>query len=355
MKGKCIICENDLPEINKDDSGHYFPYFVCSTDCGVSSKELVESKAREISPELYRAKDNGEVCILDPYVGDEYSISRLSLESRIKTSLTRQLRLENLKFNCNKFDIDEKYAWDLLLMAEKSAGSNYIDIELCDRFFTVYETGGIKESSLLSQYGFWWKWVENLNGWVEIRKDHYRSFRESPLKPSTYGDTDTTLSVFEHGMVALNPDLIIEEPSFEIMDAIVENSITEWREALEAETRGSKEKFREAVKDLDNSGYMWDWDIVERDSLKKFVNGGTNHYDSFRVDIGKAISGETIYVHYFGNAAILYGPRSVIEKSWMMNQAKLNVTKEEADEFVEKYGGCAGREFYRFVSKLVVN
>lgn len=200
---KCAVCGGDTAP---EEERHYrWPWFVCGKACDESLKLKIEEIARQRQPRLYQAKDAGEELVLDPYVGDEYGIARLSLESRIQDDLTRHCRIDRLRERLAYLQIDPSLAAALICLADRAPGQNWVDVAINGNFYQVFHSGSARSNDFGQKTGYYWERVAE--GWQEHRKDELscRFISDGELKPPAYGDVAgaSALSVIEHGSSAI--------------------------------------------------------------------------------------------------------------------------------------------------------
>ena len=206
-RAKCLTCEHKPKpiieridicrncEVLKQCVNCYF--YVCSPECKKEFDRRVEEIFRKRHSDLI-----GKSLVIDPAVGDEYEIARISAKMRIEDELSRPVRLENLRENLKRLGLEKwlPYAEHLMILNERQAGSNTVDVMLDGELYTVYYSGDIEPTD---GYGYYWKRVDG--GWQEVRPadDPYtREFiPDEKMEFPKYGDVEgaAALSVVEHG------------------------------------------------------------------------------------------------------------------------------------------------------------
>ena len=201
-KAKCLECEHkEIPiikrlricrecDVHKKCLDCHF--YICSPECQKKFNEKVEELFRERHADLI-----GKSLIIDPAVGDEYEIARISAKMRIKDELSRPVRIENLKENLKRHGLEEwlPYAEHLMILNERQCGSTTVDVML-DRLYTVYYSGEIEPTR---GYGYYWTRADD--GWQEITPEGLGDFiPDDKMRFPEYGDVEgaPALSVVEH-------------------------------------------------------------------------------------------------------------------------------------------------------------
>jgi hypothetical protein len=185
---KCVICGKSRAE------GLIFglDLYICSQECQKEFDRRVEEIFKQRHGNLI-----GKSLVLDPAVGDEYEIARISAKSRIEDELSRSVRLQELRENMRKLALSPELAEHLTMLNESAVGSNTVDIMINDVLYTVYFDGFIKPTK---GYGYYWKRVPN--GWQEVRDDEYqpRFLRDEDMRFPHYGDVEgaSAITVIEH-------------------------------------------------------------------------------------------------------------------------------------------------------------
>lgn len=184
----CVVC------------GQECDWEICSDECNKKLKAVVEQIVKQEHPELI-----GKSLVLDPEVGDEYAIARLSAYSRIRDNLTRPMRVKIAENSMEQIGLAGVSAEHLVLLAERSPGSNTQDVEIDGAMYHVFESGLIKP--IARGYGYHYRRVEG--GWQEVRPDndpYTRKFiADDQLTPTQYGEIAgaDALSVIEHSLVMM--------------------------------------------------------------------------------------------------------------------------------------------------------
>lgn len=186
MSKPCIVCGQPIPPDEERRGG--WPYYVCSSECGHVFKAEVQRRARAQQPRLYAAKDAGEEMVLDPWVGDEYAIARLSLESRIGDDLTRPWRTARMQETCRALGVPPELAPAMVILADRQAGMNFVELLIDGRPVHAYQSGGGKLQEPIA--GYFWERVPG--GWQEHRPDDDPYPRlllsDAELRAPKYGD-----------------------------------------------------------------------------------------------------------------------------------------------------------------------
>ena len=179
---------------------------TCSAKCHQELRDRVDAIVEERHPGLLDRKP----LVLDPYVGDESAIAKLSARSRVEDDITGPLRYRIAKFYIELYDLDVQPG-HLLILAERSPGSNTETVVVDGVAYTVFESGIISprrynNGERVSPEDISYYYERVVGGWQQHRADEYpcEFLRDEDMKAPRYGDTEgTTLSFVEHGLTAL--------------------------------------------------------------------------------------------------------------------------------------------------------
>jgi hypothetical protein len=349
---QCLICGSET-----DAS-------CCSKACEQRLREEIDAELRVESPEVF-----GPPIIIDPEVGDERQLAYLSAYSHKRDARTRGQRLANLRKNAAALGLPDALCRDMLILAENSPGSNTETVEIDERYFRVYESGHITEERLADLSGYWHKYLDGF--WLEIRDDEYAGeLQLSPVQPRTTG---ATVNLVEHGAAAIaavrNPP-----PPAESLSPIVHQAIAKWKAARATNAEAAKNLRDETLRGLESAGYNWSMRVLQPapddaphlvKQYGEFVCGGGDA--GFVLHRKTAVTGETVYVERFGNAAVLHASRETILRAWQMEREDDRVWvhesritgRETADisspayarDWLRKYPRCAGWEYMTWLSQ----
>lgn len=205
---KCIICSQ--PTLDADHQPLYSRHWaVCSEKCHDELKARIAAAMKERHANLL-----GKSLVLDPAVGDEYSIARSSARMHVSDEITWPLRLSVAQFYVEQLDLDVDPA-HLLILTQQSPGSNTQDVCVDGKMYTAYNGGYVTEivyqngtrATPENHYGYYYERIPT--GWQEMRPadDPWeRKFHpDAKLKPPQFGETSgtTAISIPEHGTYAV--------------------------------------------------------------------------------------------------------------------------------------------------------
>jgi len=211
-KSKCLDCDNfDKETKRKHDISRCLNcdvikscvnchFYICSKECQEKFNQKVEEIFRKRHSNLI-----GKSLIVDPAVGDEYEIARISARMRIEAELSRKVRIQELQENIKRLGLVipelglEKTAEHLMVLNERQAGSNTVDVMIKGKLYTVYYSGAVEETK---GYGYYWVRVEG--GWQEVRADEFTPefIPDEKMRFPEYGDVEGSpaISLVEHGV-----------------------------------------------------------------------------------------------------------------------------------------------------------
>lgn len=115
-------------------------------------KEFFESARQSAEKWFDKKYPNLPKMILDPSVGDEYQIARISAISHLTDAATRDLRLEHLKNNLVTQGFPRDLAPDVLALTERVPGQNFETFRLGGNFYDISETGAINPAPLVTSF-----------------------------------------------------------------------------------------------------------------------------------------------------------------------------------------------------------
>ena len=180
---KCAVCGKPIPD-DRPDLNLYF--YICSPECQRKFNAKVDEIFRQRHGNLI-----GKSLIIDPYVGDEYEIARISAKDRIEAELSRHVRLENLRENMNRYGLPTKFAEHVMMLVESAAGANYANFKFADKFYCIFYGGSVKPIDKCCCY---WKRMDD--GWVEILDGEvWKVIRDSDMRYPHFGDVEGALAI----------------------------------------------------------------------------------------------------------------------------------------------------------------
>jgi len=203
---KCIICGQ--PTVINHQRTYRSHWACCSAQC---HKQL-DAEVDRIVEERYPGLLDKQPLIVDPYVGDESAIAKLSARSRVGDALTFPLRWQIAHFYIELHRLPIKPG-HVLILAERAAGRNSQEVLVNGKMYKFMEGGIIRrlrynDGTYITpekHYGYYYERVEG--GWQEHRPDDdpwpHAFISDSQMKAPEYGDIEgTTLSIVEHGFAA---------------------------------------------------------------------------------------------------------------------------------------------------------